>query len=44
MRDTAKFLKARYIVVWKDGSHHILENGYLAVEGKNISSYMSSLP
>ncbi len=44
MRDTAKFFKARYIVVWKDGSHHILENGYLAVEGKNISGYMSSLP
>ncbi len=39
-----KIFKARYIVVWKDGSHHILENGYLAVEGKNISGYMSSLP
>ena len=23
----------------EDGSYHILENGYLAVEGKNISGY-----
>ncbi|MGF6375758.1 5-methylthioadenosine/S-adenosylhomocysteine deaminase [Clostridiales Family XIII bacterium PM5-7] len=44
MSKNTKFLKAKYIVVWKDGSHHILENGYLAVEGKRIAGYMANLP
>ena len=38
------YFKAKYIVVWKDGSHHILENGYLAVEGKRIAGFMNKLP
>ena len=40
----ANYFKAKYIVVWKDGSHHILENGYLAVEGKRIAGFMNKLP
>lgn len=44
MSNKTKFYKARYLVVWKDGSHHILENGYLAVEDKRIAGYMTSLP
>lgn len=39
-----RFFKAKYIVVWKNDSHRILENGYLAVDGKRISGYMSELP
>ena len=44
MSNVTKFLRAKYIVVWKEGSHRILENGYLAVEGGRISGYMTNLP
>lgn len=39
-----KFLKAKYIVVWEKGSHHILEDGYLMVSGKKIAGYTKVLP
>lgn len=44
MYNDTKFFRAKYIVVWKDGSHRILENGYLAVEGGKIAGYMTNLP
>lgn len=44
MSNSRKFFKAKYIVVWKDGSHGILENGYLEVDGKKIGGYMTDLP
>ncbi len=44
MNNDTKFFRAKYIVVWKDGSHRILENGYLAVEGGKVAGYMTDLP
>lgn len=44
MSNITKYFKARYLVVWKDGSHRILENGYLAVRGGRIAGYMIELP
>lgn len=44
MNNNTKFFKAKYIVVWEEGSHKILENGYLAVEGEKIAGYRNHLP
>ena len=44
MSDMAKYYKAKYLVVWEEGSHHILENGFLEVTGGKITGYRKELP
>lgn len=39
-----KFFKAKYIVVWDEGQHKTLENGFLGVKNKEISGFYKDLP
>lgn len=39
MSKQIKYFKAKYIVVWDEGQHKILENGYLAIRDGVIDSY-----
>ena len=32
-----KYYKAKYIIVWSEGEHKTLENGYLGVEGDTVA-------
>ena len=39
-----KFYKARYIIVWDEGQHKTLENGYLGVAGDTITGFYTKIP
>lgn len=39
-----KYYKAKYIIVWDEGQHKTLENGYLGVEGDTIAGFYAKIP
>lgn len=39
-----KYYKAKYIIVWDEGQHKTLENGYLGVEGDTVAGFYTDLP
>jgi 5-methylthioadenosine/S-adenosylhomocysteine deaminase len=43
MDNSKRFLKARFIIVWEDGQHKTLENGYLELSGNRIEGYHTQL-
>lgn len=40
----SKFYKAKYIVVWNEGQHKILEDGYLEVTDGTVGGFSRQLP
>ncbi len=44
MQQDTMFFKAKYIIVWDEGEHKTLENGYLAVAGDKIAGFFAELP
>lgn len=44
MAEQIKFYKAKYIVVWHEGQHKILENGFLGVKDGLVESFAQKLP
>lgn len=39
-----KYYKAKYIIVWDQGQHKTLENGYLGVEGDTVAGFYARIP
>ena len=39
-----KFYKAKYIIVWDEGQHKTLENGYLGVSGDTVTGFFTKIP
>ena len=39
-----QFFKAKYIIVWDEGQHKTLQNGYLGVEDDKIEGFYTQLP
>lgn len=39
-----KYYKAKYIIVWDEGQHKTLENGYLGVEVDTVAGFYTDLP
>lgn len=44
MSEKTKYYKARYLVVWDEGQHKILEDGYLGVKDGLVDYYGKALP
>lgn len=44
MSNQVKYYKAKLLVVWDEGQHKILENGYLGVKDGKIESYGERVP
>ena len=44
MSQQVKYYKAKYLVVWDEGQHKILENGFLGVKDGLVESFGKALP
>ena len=44
LSDKITFYKAKYIIVWDEGQHKTLENGYLGVEDDKIAGFWTKVP
>lgn len=42
--DGGRYLKARYIVVWNNDRHEVLEDGYLGIAGSSVVGFGKTLP